>query len=438
MTRDEIKKLSDDTFFDNNVGGITAESHRAFNQHLIEFIPDPVEIATDETPGKVKSSPGAGKVCVNADGTMSLNAYVAMATYVVDSNEALSNWARNVAGNNYEVVLIKNGTYNISSNINLSQAGTKVVIGVPGSKIKGAGLYYSNQPTSDDFYMIGVSIESSLGESRGFNNCINLYNCSAIVTGVSNSQSYCYYGCKNLHNCVGYGIIGNVTSATYSFVRAFVMCRNLYACKGKGVGKSYPGVTFQNCQHLIGCSAEGTAEETLAGYTGFSGCEYLIDCYAKLSSIQNTVGYENCSFLTNCDASVSTTVSNTSLHGCHFSNCKNLTNCHAINMKAPNNTVIRGYYYCYELTNCEANISVDYTSIGFARSFENSYDLHNCKGAAGGGNGVIFYGCRILFGCHKSLSATTESTFSSCYMNSTGTTNPVADTAAGGYNRSTK
>ena len=36
MTNEELKKLSDDTFFDNDTGEIQPESHRNFNNHLID------------------------------------------------------------------------------------------------------------------------------------------------------------------------------------------------------------------------------------------------------------------------------------------------------------------------------------------------------------------------------------------------------------------
>jgi pyruvate dehydrogenase complex dehydrogenase (E1) component len=48
---------------------------------------------------------------------------------------------------------------------------------------------------------------------------------------------------------------------------------------------------------------------------------------------------------------------------------------------------------------------------------------------------IVFYLCRIMFGCYRSQDAGDQSTFSQCYMHASGTTDPVADTAAGGYNR---
>ncbi|MCD8041455.1 MAG: hypothetical protein LUH10_00165 [Tannerellaceae bacterium] len=36
MTKSELKKLSNDTFFDNSKGGITPEAHREFNNSLID------------------------------------------------------------------------------------------------------------------------------------------------------------------------------------------------------------------------------------------------------------------------------------------------------------------------------------------------------------------------------------------------------------------
>jgi hypothetical protein len=46
MTKEELKQLSDQTFYDNNVGGIEASKHRNFNNKLIESIIPVVDLAS--------------------------------------------------------------------------------------------------------------------------------------------------------------------------------------------------------------------------------------------------------------------------------------------------------------------------------------------------------------------------------------------------------
>jgi hypothetical protein len=62
--------------------------------------------------------------------------------------------------------------------------------------------------------------------------------------------------------------------------------------------------------------------------------------------------------------------------------------------------------------------------------------LTNCTGnGTGDSAGYGFHSCRVMSFC-KPGSTSTTSTYSSCYMHATGTTDPVDDTAAGGWNRS--
>ncbi len=72
MNKEALIQQSNDTFFDNDTGEITAAGHRAFNEALIEAIPDP-GIATALLAGLVKSTTANLGVAVAAGGTMSVN-----------------------------------------------------------------------------------------------------------------------------------------------------------------------------------------------------------------------------------------------------------------------------------------------------------------------------------------------------------------------------
>ncbi|WP_294597480.1 hypothetical protein [uncultured Rikenella sp.] len=62
MTKEELKKLSDDTFFDNDTGEIQPESHRNFNNHLI----DHTETVTEAARRSAKEYTDAREVAILA------------------------------------------------------------------------------------------------------------------------------------------------------------------------------------------------------------------------------------------------------------------------------------------------------------------------------------------------------------------------------------
>lgn len=135
------------------------------------------------------------------------------ATFIVDSNDKLSQWIRADSGNDYSVVLIKKGTwqsdellYNMTlsgskkyyAGVNLSKTKTKVVIGEVGSKIYFKvdpkslqpiyGLFYgdSSDAVETECFMYGVTVHSCGSaaftdvSTNCFGSCINLFNCTAI------------------------------------------------------------------------------------------------------------------------------------------------------------------------------------------------------------------------------------------------------------------
>jgi hypothetical protein len=51
LTKEQLKVLSDETFFDNDQGEIEPAEHRVFNEALIDFIDSgTVEVFTGSTP----------------------------------------------------------------------------------------------------------------------------------------------------------------------------------------------------------------------------------------------------------------------------------------------------------------------------------------------------------------------------------------------------
>jgi hypothetical protein len=177
-------------------------------------------------------------------------------TYLVDSDAALAAWANNTAGNDYTSVLIAPGTWISGAEVNLTNAGTKVVVGMPGSKLSftsAYGLRYTSRPTTNDYRMEGVNVEINNGSSvYGFANCANLTLCIGKGTG---NAGYGFSGCNNLTNCTGTGI-GSGTG--YGFAGS------------KGMLLSKPNTTASTTATYTDCfvsiSGTGTAPaDTAAG-----------------------------------------------------------------------------------------------------------------------------------------------------------------------------
>lgn len=228
-------------------------------------------------------------------------------TYVVDSDQALKDWADNIAGNDYSCVLIKKGTWNCEIGINLSVTRTKVVIGEVDSKLifnSGKGLYYDELPDDALYFMqnIFVEIKSSVAsdDTIPFYKCVNLSNCKSIVSS-SNGTGRAFSECRNLINCYGegYGLNGgsgfyNCHSLTNCYGIAiteaelnqcgFMGCYNLVNCRGEGYQRGFSG-----CSTMYGCRGYGAN-----GY-GFYSCTAISWCRALKTSKTATFDTSNCS-----------------------------------------------------------------------------------------------------------------------------------------------
>ena len=165
--------------------------------------PGPADAAsgTAATPKLVQDMVSGGLGAVNA----------VLYTFVVDSNEKLAAWANNdkASGQDYTSVLIRKGEWTSNAGVNLTTAGTKVVVGEPGSKLVfnnvEKGLYYTTAPTGPDYYMRDVTVTAGTGTGNGsgkgygFNSCTNLTNCTG--TGNGNGYGYGFYSCKTVIGC---------------------------------------------------------------------------------------------------------------------------------------------------------------------------------------------------------------------------------------------
>jgi hypothetical protein len=386
-------------------------------------------------------------------------------TYLVDSDQALANWANNERRSNqdYTSVLIASGTWNSNKQVNLTTSATKVVVGMPGSKLLFAstyGLRYDTRPTTTDYRMEGVNVElnySSNAQIYAFYNCTNLTNCTSTATSTNNPTGCGFYNCTNLINCTGKSPV---------FIYAFYNCTNLTNCTGDASSyRDNKGYAFYNCTYLTNCTGTATGIKSGSysayGYA-FSNCTNLTNCTG--TTIGSGIAFIDCTNLTNCTgtATGSDIGENT---GRGFYNCTNLTNCTGTSTGNSDST---GFAYCTNLTNCTgtANTTSPSASINFVRAFDMCKKLTNCTGTATHANtdksGVAFEACENVtnctgtgkggfgssttfgsygfFGCRGMLlnrpgSASTTSTYKSCYVSISASGAAPDDTAAGGWNK---
>jgi hypothetical protein len=201
----------------------------------------------------------------------------------VDSDAALAAWAANTAGNDYTSVLIAPGTWTSGVTVNLTTSGTKVVVGMPGSKLSftsTSGLRYSTLPTSKDYHMEGVTVEVVHDESaQCFNYCANLTGCTATATNSSsNSGAYGFRYSDNLINCTA------TSNGGSGAARGYTSCENItncYAYATNSGGNSSVG--FSSCQNLTSCRAQASGVSA----RGFSGCKGML-------LNRNSTEYESC------------------------------------------------------------------------------------------------------------------------------------------------
>ena len=245
-------------------------------------------------------------------------------TFVVDSNEKLVQWANNdkAGGQDYTSVLIRKGEWTSTTGVNLTTAGTKVVVGEPSSKLvfnnTEEGLYYGTpQPNKPDYYMRGVTVTVTAGSGNvcGFRSCTNLTNCSG--TGSGTSYGYGFISCTNLTNCTGSGSGTGTGSALGSGFRS---CTNLTNCSGTGTGDSF-GYGFNSCANLTNCSGTGTGDSF--GY-GFTSCTNLTNCSGTGTGTNGGgLGFRSCTNLTNCSGT------GTGTKGTGFYSCNVVIGCRA-------------------------------------------------------------------------------------------------------------
>jgi hypothetical protein len=396
-------------------------------------------------------------------------------TYIVDSDQKLVDWSKNVRtnGQDYTSVLIAKGEWTLTINSNmgyfirLTTTGTKRVTGAAGSKLvfqntypspSGAyGIYghittggnsiYPNtemyNDNSKDYSITGVTIDlSSAKNACGFQNCENLTNCTCYSNSGSsgNSNSYGFSNCINLANCNGYGY-NYERSTNINNYYSFYQCINLSNCKGYGTGGNVANsygkcYGFYSCMRLINCiglnESNGQASNEYYGTgCGFYNCEYLTGCTGRSKWNAINYGFLNCKNITNC-LGHSYTDSWEQSYG--FKDCTDISNCIGYG-RSLYGSYSHGFYNCVNVSNCtgEGSGASDNRTEG-SSGFYNCSNIANCTGSAAGYNNSGFSSCHRLSFC-KPASTYTGTTYLNCTVGATSGT--PADTAEGGWNLTT-
>lgn len=260
-------------------------------------------------------------------------------------------------------------------------------------------------------------------DSYGFYECKNLTNCVA-NNGSSSQTGYGFGNCTNLINCVTK--IQTKGPGTYSRMTGFDNCTNLINCTADKYSSARAGSSslgFNNCTNLTNCIANNAnGGGTNAGfiycsnlnncivsasfdgndYFSFHTCTNLTDCTSKCDAVVITSFY-NCNLLVNCSAN------DTATHGnCYnFQKCNDLTNCSA-NNKSTNTSSSNfcyGFSDCTNLTNCA-------TTNNKGTGFRNCNLLMNCTANNSEGNG--FNSCEKLTNCIANNASISSFGFHSC------------------------
>lgn len=311
MNADELKALSDKTFFDNDKGLINPAEHRRFNNETVDFIQD---------------------------------AYYA--TFVVDSTEKLAFWAQNAPGHDYTHVLIKPGIYTSSVGIKLKDTGTKTVVGMGGSLLNFASSAALSgitgyEAVNNDCYMTGVNVQVTGNIAVGFEACYNLIRCTATVKAESIDNA-AFMSCGFLSHCSGYN-----TSIIARKASVYLNCTYLTNCyaETKMIIKGQESYNFKNCENLTGCLSEATG-----GWwaTAFHYCNTLTNCTGNAQSHSNVeeglstgAAFYYCNKLVNCSGS-----GDNGITGYAFTSCIGLFMC-SPTKKSKSAT----YSHCYMLQN---------------------------------------------------------------------------------------
>ena len=254
-------------------------------------------------------------------------------TYIVDSDEALLNWANNVSGNDYTHVLIKRGTWTMDfkDGINLTTTGTLTVTGEVGNLIRNVG---ENEGTMYVLKADEQNTNFSIDGVNAFcsNSCVGTTANGNSTNYPKSSHSVCFYNLCNVRNCSADGS-GTAYATTFSTITGFHSCNHVINCHMKTVAADNSKTVvyfFRNCKYVSDCY--GTSESSGQFITyGIYGCSYITNCSVNLYSYNSSYGFFNCEYIENCSSSVRTGAVSNEGSSRAYSNCNHILNSYGYN-----------------------------------------------------------------------------------------------------------
>jgi hypothetical protein len=329
-------------------------------------------------------------------------------TYVIDSNEALADYANSVSGNDYTSVLIKKGTWSINISKNIASYNTKLIYFEDGAKIvinsDGATDSVMWQGNSTRMFNGDFELNYS-GNSKtfiGLGSFDELVNCkiSVKITGSITGYGSCFNACKNLKNC-------RITSLSFSnsipIFYGFNLCHRLFNCDiDVWLTASNCGsfILFNECISLNDCRCERSGLGTIGcELKGFVNCKVLSNCRVSVSDQKHPLyGFENCEKMAQCNF-YCYNITDSTCFG--FYQCKHLYDCIVEEIKTSTYGMITttaedgseitktvyvdGFAQCESLFGCRVDIM---NSTLIANADEDSVPPRG------------FIACKILIGCY--------------------------------------
>lgn len=330
-------------------------------------------------------------------------------TYVVQSVDDLLRITHgDGTGYDFSNILIKAGTYNISSSqitsgsttlINTTLSGVKRITGEQGAAInyinntatrhyifRGTAAVDNNSAVVRNMY-VRTTVTTIGGNCAHFDGLNGVYNCSGQFLG-SNSTTNSYFvgNSNNVNNstvditngvlCVPFVTCNSVTNVTISTNRViafFNSCHNVSGVRITGTD------TISNTNRLLFDASSNISNVIVNLSLNDAGSITLCNNSNNITNVTSTItagsainGYVNCSRLTNISMNHNSTNSTSqALNGCTYVstavitivgstlngiiNCQHISNIHMV-FTSSNTGIISGYQGCSLISDCTVTI----------------------------------------------------------------------------------
>ena len=176
-------------------------------------------------------------------------------TYIVNSDESLQAWAKNVEGNDYSHIIIYPGVYKCNTNgINLSETKTYTISGVVGGdpsvitfKNASRGLYYKNNDNIENMFYASPIVKAYNGKFFMSNFHVRIENVDVDYESV--------YGIAEATNITNVKVeIENTLNKKDQLIEGFFHCNSLLRCVA--YLKDYnTSPNPENCLHCFSVSS---------------------------------------------------------------------------------------------------------------------------------------------------------------------------------------